>query len=141
MIKNITIILLPLFIAFGCATTKNVIITDQNDDIEIYAKEDGSLLICLPTPTIDWEKKGIIISNLSYAIDSDGKKYNLTGEPFEIAHASPKPTNYTSDFVWLVAAKNHSKMEWYNSVWLIHLVLRSDRGDDIFDTTFELNDR
>ena len=125
---------------FGCSSVKNIRVLQQEKDIRIYPHKNGSLLINLQTPSFDREKKGTIDTSNSYAMDKNGIKYQLSIKPFEVAHNHPKPTVFTSDFVWLVSPINRARLNWYNSVWSIHIVLKSERGTDIFESTFELND-
>ena len=139
MKRRIIFVFAFLFL-FGCASLKNVAIIQQNKDIRVSARKDGSLLVNLPTSTFEWLKKGKIDSDMSYAVDKDGNKYFLHAEPFQIAHDHPKPTSFTSDIVWLASPESSDRMPWYNSVWSIKIVLKSGRGLDIFNSKFELND-
>ncbi len=141
--KNYIFCFFIIILLFGCTSTqKLIVLQSQNDDVRIYHRRDGSLLLNLPTHTFEWEKKGKIVSGMSYAIDGKGKKYNLATEPFQIAHNHPKPTTYTSDILWLTSpTKSNVKLAWYNNIWEIHVVLKSQNEVDTFEIKFEVSDK
>ena len=139
-VNRIIIFVFVLLGLSGCASLKNITIIQQNKDIRVSTRKDGSLLVNLQTSTSEWAKKGEIDSDMSFAVDKNGNKYHLQTEPFQIAHDHPKSTSFTADIVWLTSPENNDKMPWFNSVWSIHIVLRSERGIDIFKSKFDLND-
>ena len=138
--NKISVCFITFCFIFGCASVKKVAVIEQGKDIRISAHESGSLLIDLQTPSFEGSKKGRIVSSVSYAIDSDGNKHNLTSESFQYAHDYPKPKAYTSYLVWLKKPYDKVRTNWYNSVWSIHVVHKSERGFEVFETTIELND-
>jgi hypothetical protein len=140
--KKIKLYVLILFLFFGCASTQKVIVLQSENNVKIHHMNDGSLLLNLPTHIFEWDKKGKIVSDLSYAIDGKGEKYNLITEPFLIAHSHPKPTTDTSDILWLNSPqKSSGKLKWYNNFWKIHVVLRTQDKLDIFEINFEVKDK
>ena len=138
--KKILVCFITLFFIFGCASAKKVAVIEQRKGIRISAHESGSLLINLQTPSFTSSKKGRIVSSVSYAIDSDGNKYNLTSESFQYAHDYLKPKAFASYLVWLKEPYSKVRTNWYNSVWSIHVVLKPERGFEVFETTIKLND-